>query len=115
MQQIFHPNRQSHSRSINNLSNVGGKSVPGRNLGVPHSLPQSPRILVEPASSPFFPSLNIPQPTLNFAPPTTNSTFPMFGFTQKLKISEPPTKHKGFNLGEFRKVQYMRSTSMEAP
>lgn len=116
LQQIFHPNRQSHSRSINNLSNVGGKSLPGKNLSVPNSLPQSPRILVEsaPASSPFFPSLNIPQPSLNFAP-QTNPIFPMFSFTQKLKINEPPTKHKGFNLGEFRKVQYMRSTSMEAP
>lgn len=106
LQQIFHPNRQSHSRSINNLSNVGGK----KNLIVPSSLPQSPRIMVE--SVPFFPSLNIPQPTLNFAPPTT-PIFPLFNFNQK--VNEPPTKQKVFNLGEFRKSQYTRSSSMEVP
>lgn len=110
LQQIFHPNRQSHSRSINNLSNVGGKSLPGKNLNIPGSLPQSPCIMVE--SVPFFPSLNIPQPTLNFAPPAV-PIFPFFNFNQK--VNEPPTKQKVFNLGEFRKNQYMRSSSMEAP
>lgn len=65
LQQIFHPNRQSHSRSINNLSVVGGTSLGGNvrpqidisninkknpideKQNVPRSLPQSPRIQIE--------------------------------------------------------------------
>jgi hypothetical protein len=46
---------------------------------------------------------------MNFAPQ------PMFSFAQPLKVGEPPAKLKGYKLGEFRKNQYMRSTSMETP
>lgn len=126
LQQIFHPHRQSHSRSINNLSNVGavgavgaGKSSSKIVLKVPQSLPQSPRILVDSSTSPFFPILQIP--SLNFLPPTqaTNTIYPMFNFTQPttvLRISEPTTsKLKGFKLGEFRKNQYTRTLSNEEP
>lgn len=122
LQQIFHPHRQSHSRSINNLSNVGatgpGKSASKNVLKVPQSLPQSPRILVDSSTSPFFPSLQIP--SLNFLPPSqaSNTVYPMFNFTQPtvLRISEPSTtKLKGFKLGEFRKNQYTRTLSTEAP
>lgn len=59
LQQIFHPNRQSHSRSINNLSVVGNATRPQLDLSgairksydeklpVPKSLPHSPRIQIE--------------------------------------------------------------------
>lgn len=113
LQQIFHPNRQSHSRSINNLSAIGATS-PGAvknqqppmmarsTMTVPHSLPQSPRILVESTVPPLFPSLS-------YSPPSQvpQPTYPMFNFTQS------PTKLKGFNLGEFRRNQYARSASDE--
>lgn len=125
LQQIFHPHRQSHSRSINNLSNVGAPgAVKGASkivLKVPQSLPQSPRILVDMSTSPFFPSLHVP--SLNFLPPsqTPNPVYPMFNFTQPtvLRISEPSspstTKLKGFKLGELRKNQYARTLSSEVP
>lgn len=116
LQQIFHPNRQPHSRSINNLSNVGaaGARNQSRNvLKVPHSLPQSPRVLVDPQTSPFFTSLQIP--SLNFLPPAQAPT-PMFNFPQfSIKIHEPTTKLKGFNLGEYRKNHYERASSIETP
>ena len=119
LQQIFHPHRQSHSRSINNLSAVGAAGgvvrTPTANvLKVPQSLPQSPRILIE-AASPFFPPLQIP--SLNFSPPcqAQNQVLPMFQFAQPTtKISEP-SKFKGFNLGDYRKNKFTRGTSVDIP
>lgn len=119
LQQIFHPHRQSHSRSINNLSNVGTsgavKNSTGNVLQVPQSLPQSPRILVDSATSPFFAPLQIH--SLNFSPPIQSPpVFPMFHFTSKPpKIHEPSVKLKGFNLGEYRRSQYSRTSSIEKP
>lgn len=93
--------------------------VPGRNmLNVPLSLPQSPRILVESAESPFFHSLHIPHnPSLNFSLPSQAApVYPMFNSTQTtLKISEPTSKLKGYSLGEFRKNHYGRSSSIDTP
>lgn len=120
LQQIFHPHRQSHSRSINNLSAVGAvgtaKNPSKPALKVPQSLPQSPRILVDSSTSPFFPSLQIP--SLNFFPPSqpVNPVYPTFNFNQPvLRITEATNKFKGFKLGEFRKNQYTRTTSTELP
>lgn len=122
LQQIFHPHRQSHSRSINNLSNVGstgaGKNQTSNILRVPQSLPQSPRILVDSSTSPFFvPLQNHP---LNFSPPTqslnTPPVIPMFHFASKpSRVHEPSAKLKGFNFGEYRRSQYSRCTSIEKP
>lgn len=148
LQQIFHPNRQSHSRSINNLSAVGGNSNNSNNnsrpqtldikrnlphlqqqqhhqMNIPHSLPQSPRILIESADSPFFmipanQSYNMYQSkSLNFSP-TTYPTFnyPILSSNRYYESSLPSAtamKLKGYNLGEYRRGNYSRSTSMEAP
>lgn len=117
LQQIFHPHRQSHSRSINNLSVLGAtgavKSSTQNTLRVPHSLPQSPRILVESASSPFFPSIQLP--SLNFSSPAQNASplYPVINFISR--GNEPPAKLKGFNLGEFRRNQYTRCPSIDLP
>lgn len=84
-------------------------------LKVPQSLPQSPRILIDSQTSPFFAPLQIP--TLNFLPPaqTQNTIFPMFSFAHPtLQTHEPTTKLKGFNLGEYRKNQYARTASIVA-
>lgn len=116
LQQIFHPNRQSHSRSINNLSNEGGVKVASRSvLNVPQSLPQSPRILVDTSTSPFF---QIPHSqSLNFSLQShaTTPVFPMFNFVQPLIVSEPPSKLRGYMRGDHRKNQYTRSASTEVP
>lgn len=85
-------------------------------LKVPQSLPQSPRILVDSGTSPFFPPLQIP--SLNFSPPSQvpNPIFPMFQFSQpSTKIHEPAIKFKGFDLGGHRKNKYVRTTSIDAP
>lgn len=138
LQQIFHPNRQSHSRSINNLSAVGGgrpqtleikKSSTAQQLNIPHqSLPQSPRILIESADSPssYF---TIPNQSmhhsksLNFSSSPANA-YPTFNYPviannrfEPLYIplsSAASMKHKGYNLGEYRRPNYTRSSSMEA-
>lgn len=117
LQQIFHPHRQSHSRSINNLSIIGGpvKIPTSSTLKVPQSLPQSPRILVDSATSPFFPTLQIP--SLNFSPPAqvANQMQPMFHFNQpSMRVSES-SKVKGFILGEYRKSKRGRGTSIDTP
>lgn len=121
LQQIFHPHRQSHSRSINNLSVVGAtgatKNAISNALKVPQSLPQSPRILLDSGTSPFFAPLQIHP--LNFSPPVqsfTNPAFPMFHFALKQpKVLESSAKLKGFNLGEYRRSQYSRWPSTEKP
>lgn len=138
LQQIFHPNRQSHSRSINNLSALGGGSRPqlleikksntAQQLNIPHqSLPQSPRILIESADSPssYFmipnqsmhhsKSLNFSSshayPTFNYPIITSNRFEPLYIPSSSSAAS---MKHKGYNLGEYRRANYMRSSSMEA-
>lgn len=133
LQQIFHPNRQSHSRSINNLSAVGGrpqtldikKSSTAQQLNIPHqSLPQSPRILIESADMPspstyfMIPSQSMHHSkSLNFS--SSSHVFPTFNYPinryEPLYIpSAPSMKHKGYNLGDYRRTNYMRSASMEA-
>lgn len=85
-------------------------------LKIPQSLPQSPRVLADPQASPFFAPLQIP--SLNFLPPTQspNVILPMFNFAQaSVKVHDPTTKLKGFKLGEYRKNQYARTSSIEAP
>ena len=119
LQQIFHPHRQAHSRSINNLSNIGAPGTAknqSRNvLKVPKSLPQSPRILVDSQTSPFFAPLQVP--SLNFLPPaqTQYPIYPMLTFMQPTARAHEPTKLKVFNLGEYRKNQYARTYSIETP
>lgn len=165
LQQIFHPNRQSHSRSINNLSAVGSNLSTMRpqadynnsrtklndsideKLDVPQSLPQSPRILIEMANNPFFIPNNFHNlnnqtqmhhsKSLNFPPSSMQQSHPLQ--TSALQSSPPiytnafnysnnnnnnynninnktnESKLRGYNLGEYRRNKYMRSTSMEVP
>lgn len=118
LQQIFHPNRQSHSRSINNLSADATLSRPttldikksstAQQLNIPNSLPQSPRIQIESADSPFY------------MIPSHYSTLPhskSLTFNYPVKNAPPPSvmKLKGYNLGEYRRRNYARSVSMETP
>lgn len=89
--------------------------MPSRNVNVPQSLPQSPRILTDASTSPFF---AIPHSqSLNFSLQSQASTpvFPMFNFVQKPKISDPPSKLRGYLRGDHRKNQYTRSTSSDVP
>lgn len=123
LQQIFHPNRQSHSRSINNLSADASarpntleikKSSTAHQLNIPNSLPQSPRIQIESADSPFYmiPSHYSTVPhskSLNFSP--HSQVYPTFNYQQP----NVGMKLKGYNLGEYRRHNYARSVSMEAP
>jgi hypothetical protein len=128
LQQIFHPNRQSHSRSINNLSAVEGANYSNRvnndgkklineeKLTIPHSLPQSPRIQIEPADPFFIPNQMQYSRSLNFTSSLhqTNSMLPTFKYP--VKATETVTmKLKGFNLGDYRRNKFVRSTSMEVP
>lgn len=122
LQQIFHPNRQSHSRSINNLSIIGAgqmaviptsktmsnfpQSPSPRSLITPLSLPQSPRIHIDsPASAPLF-------PTYQFNP-MSSYAFPNFIYPSKPFGS--PTKLKGYHNGSYRKKRYQRSISADVP
>lgn len=126
LQQIFNPNRQSISRSINNLSAVGGSS--GSDTKSPSksssqkSLPQSP-LVDNNSTSPFFPPIKIEprtkiSPSVTLSPPASNIQvrFPMFHFPQTLPLRpSEPVKLKGFILGERRKNKYSRSISVELP
>lgn len=122
LQQIFHPNRQSHSRSINNLSIIGAgqaaviptsktmsnfpQSTSPRSLLTPLLLPQSPRIHIDtPISAPLF-------PTYQFNP-MSSYAYPNFVYPSKPFGS--PTKLKGFQLGSYRKKRYQRSISADVP
>lgn len=145
LQQIFHPNRQSHSRSINNLSAVGSnnnnminKAQIGLNIQrnsieeksyVPQSLPQSPRIQIEPADPYYFIQNSDNQlhhsKSLNFSPysmqhSNSTSSYPVYASSSSyaiptLKSNVTSTKLKSYKLGETRRNHYTRSTSMEVP
>ena len=114
LQQIFQPNRPFHSRSINNLSAERPnnleikKSSTAHQLNIPSSLPQSPRILIEPADSPFYFSTLSNSKPLNF--PSTPQSFPMFNYP-----IYKPSKVKSYDLGEYRKRSFLRSVSVETP
>lgn len=67
------------------------------------------------ATSPFFPSLQIP--SLNFSPPSQapNHTQPMFQFSPpNFKFNEP-SKFKGFNLGDHRRNKFAKRSSIDIP
>lgn len=125
LQQIFHPIRQSHSRSINNLSIIGAgqqhhtvmpisktmgsfpQSPPQRPMLTPLSLPQSPRIHIDsPASAPLF-------PTYQFNPLSSIAYYPSNTFNMSKPIGSP-TKLRGYQ-GSYRKKRYQRSISAEVP
>lgn len=127
LQQIFQPNRQSHSRSTNNLSADAParpttleikKSATAQQLNIPNSLPQSPRIHIESADSSFYmiPSHYSTVPhskSLNFS--SSTQVYPTFNYP--IQQAPPPSamKLKGYNLGEHRRHNYARSFSVEAP
>lgn len=74
--------------------------------------------MVESATSPFFPSLQIPHSqSLNFSTPSQNPTqnLPMFNFTQPFMRVNEPTKMKCFDLAEHRRNKYSRSSSFDVP
>lgn len=130
LQQIFHPNRQSHSRSINNLSMVGslkiGQTRQSQHV-LPQSLPQSPRILVEQDCQTIEPFYSIaggtnvkPLSCFNFQPPS-QQIFPKISFSQTVVNQPMPTinassgKVKGNKILEKRNSHYfMRSQSVDA-
>lgn len=129
LQQIFHPNRQSHSRSINNLSMVGslkiGQTRQSPNV-LPQSLPQSPRILVEQDCQTVEEFYSIagdtnvkPLSCFNFTPPS-QLIFPKLSFPQTVNqpiptINPSSGKVKGNKILEKRNSHYfMRSQSVDA-
>lgn len=121
LQQIFHPNpnRQSHSRSINNLSIIGAapSAIPmsrtmgsfpqsPRTLLTPLALPESPRIHIDtPVSAPLFPTYQF-NPLSSFAYPNT--------YYYPSKPFGSPTKLRGYQ-GGYRKKRYQRSISADVP
>lgn len=131
LQQIFHPNRQSHSRSINNLSMVGSLKFSQMRQSpqvLPQSLPQSPRVLVEQdcqTVEPFYSmagdSFNVkPLSCFNFTPPS-QLIFPKISFSQTVAKQPMPIinatsgKVKGNKILEKRNSHYfMRSQSVDA-
>lgn len=126
LQQIFHPNRQSHSRSINNLSMVGSLKIGQTRQSqlLPQSLPQSPRILVEQDCQTVEPFYSIaggqPLSCFSFQPPS-QQIFPKISFSQTVVNQPMPTinassgKVKGNKILEKRNSHYfMRSQSVDA-
>lgn len=68
------------------------------------------------ATSPFFPSLQIP--SLNYSPPSqapNQSTQPMFQFSQpSFKLNES-SKVKGFSLADHRRSKFKKRPSIDIP
>jgi len=128
LQQIFHPNRQSHSRSINNLSAVGATARPqtdpsinnnnnnfiinnnnnqkmiDEKLNVPQSLPQSPRIQIETPDQFIIPNsydsykMNHSK-SLNFSP----------SLSQQHQYGSPPSIYSNSSISSNNRFSAMKS------
>jgi hypothetical protein len=88
-------------------------------MNIPQSLPQSPRILIESADAPFFMNPHSSHSSKAFS--SHAQVFPTFNYPIQNRyepqspMSAASMKLKGYNLGERRRVNYTRSTSMEQP
>lgn len=137
LQQIFHPNRQSHSRSINNLSAVGGtarlqidasnnninnnnisnfninnQKMIDEKLNVPQSLPQSPRIQIETPDQFIIPNSYDSykmnhSKSLNFSPSLSRQS------TQYQYGSPPSIYSNNSSISSHNRVEFVPSAKLK--